>query len=444
VITKGGRRKAEDGKYGKYGKYGRPLFRAVSLPVSLAVFLLPSSVFLGCGKKGPPLAPLNMGPEAPKDVSGRRLGDTVYLQMIVPSKNLAGVGPYSVDRLEVYAVTIPPGSPFPPNRDVLKPAHMIAKIPVRPPVDPDAPEPDEAEKAKETRPRPGDTFAFIDKLTEGQLTPTAFPAPPAPKVPTPKTAKSGEAAPPPPPAAAAAGPTGPTVLTRMYIVRGVAKNGNVGLPSQRVQIPLLAPPGRARGGSTTWNESSIVLTWEPPPTSSDEEPGVLYNVYSSPPPNADQQAVTAGAPVPLNDKPLTTTTFVQPGAAAGKEQCFVVRAVAPVGTAFIEGDATDPICVTPKDTFPPAAPKGLTAVGGAGAIDLIWDANTEPDLAGYVVLRGEAPGDTLQPLTPQPIRETRFSDTSAKVGVTYAYVVIAVDKAGNRSAASNRVQETAR
>jgi hypothetical protein len=387
-----------------------------------------------------------MGPEAPKDVSGRRLGDTVYLQMIVPSKSLTGTGPYSVDRLEVYAVTVPPGSPFPPNRDVLKPAHMIAKVPVRPPVDPDAPEPDETEKAKETRPSPGDTFAFIDKLTEAQLVPTPFPAPPAPKVPTPQAPKRGATAPPPPPspAAPAAGPTGPTVLTRMYIVRGVAKNGNVGLPSQRVQIPLLAPPGRARGGSTTWNESSIVLTWEPPPTTSDEEPGVLYNVYPAPPANADQKAVGAGAPVPLNDKPLTTPTFVQPGAAAGKEQCFVVRTVAPVGTAFIEGDPGDPICVTPKDTFPPAAPKGLTAVGGAGAINLIWDANTEPDLAGYVVLRGEAPGDTLQPLTPQPIRETRFSDASAKAGVTYAYVVIAVDKAGNKSAASNRVQETAR
>ncbi|HYT73680.1 MAG TPA: fibronectin type III domain-containing protein, partial [Vicinamibacterales bacterium] len=120
------------------------------------------------------------------------------------------------------------------------------------------------------------------------------------------------------------------------------------------------------------------------------------------------------------------------------------RAVATVGTAIIEGDPSDPMCVTPKDTFPPAPPKGLTAVGGPGAINLIWDANAEPDLGGYLVLRGDAPGDTLQPLTPQPIRETRYTDSSVKPGVGYVYAVIAVDKAGNKSAASNRVQEAAR
>ena len=102
--------------------------------------------------------------------------------------------------------------------------------------------------------------------------------------------------------------------------------------------------------------------------------------------------------------------------------------------------------MTPRDTFPPAAPKNLQAVGSAGVINLIWDANTDADLAGYLVLRGEAPGDTLQPLTPEPIKETRYQDRSIKPGVTYVYAIVAVDRATppNRSALSNRVQETAR
>ena len=114
--------------------------------------------------------------------------------------------------------------------------------------------------------------------------------------------------------------------------------------------------------------------------------------------------------------------------------------------ATIESDPSDPICVTPRDTFPPAAPKSLQAVGSAGVINLIWEANKEPDLAGYLVLRGEAPGDTLQPLTPEPIKDNRYQDRSIKPGVTYVYAIVAVDRATppNRSALSNRVQETAR
>jgi fibronectin type 3 domain-containing protein len=122
----------------------------------------------------------------------------------------------------------------------------------------------------------------------------------------------------------------------------------------------------------------------------------------------------------------------------------VVRSVAAFGNGVIESDASAPVCITPKDTFPPAAPKGLAAVGSAGVINLIWDANTEPDLAGYVVLRAEAPGATLQPLVRDPIRETRYADRTAQANVRYTYAIVAVDKTGNRSAPSNKVEEAAR
>jgi hypothetical protein len=62
------------------------------------------------------------------------------------------------------------------------------------------------------------------------------------------------------------------------------------------------------------------------------------------------------------------------------------------------------------------------------------------------VLRGEVPGETLQPLTPAPIRDTTFRDTTAKPGVRYVYAIVAVDSATppNTSAQSTRVEETAR
>ena len=84
----------------------------------------------------------------------------------------------------------------------------------------------------------------------------------------------------------------------------------------------------------------------------------------------------------------------------------------------------------------------LVATGTA--VSLIWEANTEADLAGYVVLRGDAPGDKLAPLTPAPIGDAAYVDTSIRRTRTYMYEVIAVDKTGNQSAPSNRVEESIR
>ncbi len=121
-----------------------------------------------------------------------------------------------------------------------------------------------------------------------------------------------------------------------------------------------------------------------------------------------------------------------------------MRAVSVLGARAIESDASPVRCVTPVDTFPPAAPASLTAIGGAGAISLIWDANRETDLGGYLVMRATLPGGDFVPVTPAPIAQTTFNDTTVARGARYAYVVLAVDTAGNRSARSNRVEESVR
>ena len=116
------------------------------------------------------------------------------------------------------------------------------------------------------------------------------------------------------------------------------------------------------------------------------------------------------------------------------------------GAIAIESAPSSPACVTPVDTFPPTPPKSLAHIAASNGVSLLWEANTESDLGGYVVLRGEAPGDKLSPLTKEPITDTSFLDTTARRGRTYVYEVIAVDRSTppNRSAPSNRVEETIR
>jgi hypothetical protein len=149
---------------------------------------------------------------------------------------------------------------------------------------------------------------------------------------------------------------------------------------------------------------------------------------------------------PLNPAPLTTSTLAAGEPVWNEELCFVVLTVRTYGVVTIESAPAGPQCVTPVDTFPPPAPTGLKAVAVAGAMNLIWDASSAPDLAGYLVLRGEAPGETLQALTPTPIGETNYRDATAKAGVRYVYAIVAIDKAPkpNMSPQSARVEETAR
>jgi hypothetical protein len=179
-----------------------------------------------------------------------------------------------------------------------------------------------------------------------------------------------------------------------------------------------------------------------PPT-----PRFGYNVYEAGTTGLSDEARTANIPVaPLNTALLTAPGFSDPRVEFGAERCYVVRRVEMAGTVAIESAPSRPVCVTPVDTFPPAPPKSLAHIAAGNGVSLLWEANTESDLGGYLVLRGEAPGDKLSPLTKAPITDTSFLDSTVRRGRTYVYEVVAVDRSTppNQSAPSNRVEETIR
>ena len=92
------------------------------------------------------------------------------------------------------------------------------------------------------------------------------------------------------------------------------------------------------------------------------------------------------------------------------------------------------VSATPHELEAPAPPTGLTATAGDRRVDLAWNANTEPDLAGYRVLR-----DGVQVAT---VSGTTYLDTGLVNDRTYRYTVVAVDTHGNRSAPSAAVAVT--
>jgi hypothetical protein len=268
--------------------------------------------------------------------------------------------------------------------------------------------------------------------TEADMTITWAPSPDA-RSPTfvPSAVAAPPATPPVPGAATAIAPAAP---------------GNA--PSAAAAPPPAAPAPGAAPGTVTPAAPAAVQTLAPLPAKSlgFTSEATLYHVYELPRRDLPEDPFAITLPAPLTPQPLPGRQHVVKGVTFGVERCFIVRAVDRLAGAVVQSPASPATCVTPQDTFPPAAPQALAAIAGEGVISLIWEANTESDLAGYLVLRGEAPGDTLQAITIEPVTATTYRDTSARPGTRYVYAIVAVDRATpqNVSAQSNRVEESAR
>jgi hypothetical protein len=447
---------------------GRATFSAL---LALGLF---AGLASGCGKKGPPLAPVVRLPASVDPFSARRFGAMVYVRFAVPAKNQDNSVPADLARVEVYGYTGDPAS----DDDMVKHGTLVATVPVRRP-----PPPEEQDRArgkqqqaklqepkKPVEPEPGFDQGAIVTVTE-MLTP-ALTEPivvaaraRAKKLP----AAASSQAPILLPVASLA-----DVPARVYVAVGVSRRGHRGAFSRHAAVPVVDVPAAPGNLNLSHSETAIALEWTPPPDAPAVAPqpadGAFlpakrlpllaapvwsYEVFevpaakpapasSSVPPGGSPQVPLVELPVALNQQPLTTTTFSDTRIEFGTERCYVVRTVKAFGALQEESQPSPMACITPRDVYPPASPRGLTAVVSAGVVSLIWDPNTEKDLDGYFVLRAEAPGATLQPLTRDPIHDTTFNDTTVKPGVRYVYAVIAVDKAANASAQSNRVEETAR
>jgi fibronectin type 3 domain-containing protein len=85
-----------------------------------------------------------------------------------------------------------------------------------------------------------------------------------------------------------------------------------------------------------------------------------------------------------------------------------------------------PVTIIHADTFPPAAPESLAALGGPESIELSWSRNVEPDLKGYYVYRSVngGPFERLSELVTLPT----YSDRKVEHGKTYRYAVTALSQ----------------
>lgn len=438
---------------------GRRLPPSAVRRAAQAAVLVTLALLAACGKKGPPLAPLRVAPARIENLSVVRSGDTVRASFTIPAANDDKSTPADVAAVELLALSGQPqdalGQPL-SGGEFVRFADVVGRLEVRPTL-PDAPPQAEAVTKLDPRPGPGETGTIGETLTPAARTPFVHPRRRQP--PTRPQEEPSEVRP-------LTGPPTELPFSRVYVVTSLSRKGVRSNLSNRVAVPIddapVSPPSVMKAG---YNETLAFATWETPadaalpiqraplPTELAAKPlaggrvPTTYNVYEV----VMKDGVPSGSPRPIIAAPVGGNLAAVPIGPFGVERCFVVHAGLQYGNARIEGPASAVSCVKLVDVFPPAAPKGLVAVGSEGGVSLIWDSNTEADLAGYLVLRGEVTaGDaaavTLAPLTTEPVKETTWRDTTARQGVRYVYAVVAVDTASprNTSAESNRVEEGVR
>jgi hypothetical protein len=123
----------------------------------------------------------------------------------------------------------------------------------------------------------------------------------------------------------------------------------------------------------------------------------------------------------------------------GHSYFYEVRALFKEAGTTAESEASQPYEVIARDVFPPARPTGLSALYTSGAVELVWTANSEKDLAGYYVYRHEN-GEKPKKLNKELLQTPILRDASVEHGHTYIYQVTAVDLSNNESPPSEEVK----
>ena len=351
-----------------------------------AVCLTVTVVSAGCGKRRPPLPPVERVQQRTELLSGAQQGNRVILSWPAPQRNAPDSSVQSIRRIDVYRLAEKPGAPLPLTEDEFAArSTLIGSV--------------TAEQIKNA----GETLSYTDTLE-----------------------LAGE----------------PTRLR--YAVRYVNASGQRAAFSNFLLIEPAAriaqPPTLLK---TEVSEDAITISWQPPVTNIDGSTPVNllgYNVYRM------DEAQNETSQTPINSAPVSGTEYVDKNFKFGNTYRYIVRAVS-LGTegAQVESLNSNSLSVSPRDIFPPAAPTKISIAPSLGRISIFFLTNPEPDIAGYNIYRTTdptLPKESWTKLNSALLTRTTYQDEKVESGKKYYYYLTAVDQTGNVSDPSEVVSET--
>jgi predicted phage tail protein len=354
------------------------------LKATLAFIFFALLIGLSCGKRKPPLPPVEKTTQR-ADISGVQRGNIITLSWNLPAQNTPSGNTLNISRADVYRLAESLTAPLTlSEEEFASRSTLISTLPVS------------------ARDFQRGQITFADTLQF----------------------------------------TGQPARLR-YAVRFVNAAGQKAVFSNFL---LIEPTTKVAGIPTQLaaqvSGNGILLAWNAPKENVDgSTPANIigYNVYRVS--SADDSATV------LNKTPLTENKFNDQSFDFGADYKYFVRTVSLGGGGEpLESLDSNIIELKPKDTFAPRPPSAITIAAAPGNLSIFFAANTERDLAGYQVYRSNSSDQPLSDwtlLTKELLTTNTYRDTNVQSGKTYFYYLTAVDKNGNVSEASEKISEIA-
>ncbi len=209
---------------------------------------------------------------------------------------------------------------------------------------------------------------------------------------------------------------------------------------------LIEPIARVASSPTflnaTISEQSIKLDWIAPNLNVDgtKPANILgYNTYRA---NSDLEI-----PILLNPYPITDVSFNDKNFEFEKTYEYFVRTVSLGSNGEpVESLDSNKVKVAPKDIFAPSPPSAITIAAAPNNLSIFFAVNVEKDVVGYKIFRTINPNQSKSEwmlITKEILLTNTFQDFAVESGKIYYYYLTAIDRAGNVSQPSEVISETA-
>jgi len=169
------------------------------------------------------------------------------------------------------------------------------------------------------------------------------------------------------------------------------------------------------------DDTTVELTWEFPEEGNKEIKGFALNKSNGK--GETQEVLIKGIPPSarkvIYDKLLPSNYFT----------------ISAIGT-YDSKRTSFPILVQPVDSIPPSRPIGLTGkIDSTGIVRIKWTSNTDKDIFGYRVFRGNLENEEFSQITSNPIATPAYRDTVSikSLNSKIYYKIVALDYRYNQS-----------